>query len=135
MKKVGIFLMRGLIVVVALAVVAAGGGAYYFKSYLPNTVAPKSFPKIDGEIQLEGLDGAVDIYRDHMGIPHIYAATSARSLLRTRLCPRTGPFLANGFLSPRWRRSGRLKCLARAQVDNRQFPDNTWLARDHCKGI
>ncbi|NJC98608.1 MAG: penicillin acylase family protein, partial [Anaerolineae bacterium] len=51
------------------------GGAAYFKSYLPNTIAPKSFPQIDGEIQLEGLDGSVDIYRDAMGIPHIYAAT------------------------------------------------------------
>ena len=30
---------------------------------------------IDGEIKLAGLDGPVDIYRDGMGIPHIYAAT------------------------------------------------------------
>ncbi len=75
MKKVGTFLMRGLMVIVALALVAAGGGAYYFKSYLPNTVAPKSFPKIDGEIQLTGLDGPVNIYRDQIGIPNIYAAT------------------------------------------------------------
>jgi penicillin amidase len=75
MKRVGRFLMRGLIVVVALAVVAAGCGIYYFKSYLPKTVAPKSFPKIDGEIQLDGLDGPVDIYRDQMGIPNIYAGT------------------------------------------------------------
>src|SRR6185503_10720706 len=52
------------------------GGAYYFKSYLPNTVAPKSFPQIDGELQLEGLNAPVDIYRDKMGIPHIYATTS-----------------------------------------------------------
>src|SRR5689334_22069440 len=76
MKRVGRFLMRGLIVVVALALVATGGGAYYFKSYLPKTVAPKSFPKIDGEIQLAGLDGLVNIYRDQMGIPNIYATTS-----------------------------------------------------------
>jgi penicillin amidase len=75
MRKVGAFLVRGLIAVLALAVIAAGGGAYYFKSYLPNRVAPKSFPKIDGEIQLDELDGPVNIYRDQMGIPHIYAAT------------------------------------------------------------
>src|SRR6266498_529461 len=75
MKRVGNFLMRGLMVVVALAIVATGGGAYYFKNYLPKTVAPKSFPKIDGEIQLAGLDGPIDIYRDKMGIPNIYAAT------------------------------------------------------------
>src|SRR6266496_2478792 len=75
MKRVGNFLMRGLMVVVALAIVATGGGTFYFKNYLPNTVAPKSFPQIDSEIKLEGLDGSVDVYRDKMGIPHIYATT------------------------------------------------------------
>ena len=68
LKRVGL----GILI---LAVLLGAGGAYYFKSYLPNTVAPKSFPQVDGEIQLEGLDDAVDIYRDHMGIPHIYATT------------------------------------------------------------
>lgn len=58
-----------------LVLLAGSGGAFYFKSYLPNTVAPKSFPQIEGEIPLEGLDGSVDIYRDSMGIPHIYAST------------------------------------------------------------
>lgn len=67
-KRVGL----GLLILVLLA---GTGGAFYFKSYLPNTVAPKSFPQIEGEIQLEGLDGRVDIYRDSMGIPHIYATT------------------------------------------------------------
>lgn len=36
----------------------------------------RSFPKISGEIQLNGLDGPVDIFRDDYGIPHIYASTS-----------------------------------------------------------
>jgi len=76
MKNAGIFLKRGLISIVALAVVLGAGGTYYFGSYLPKTVAPRSFPQIDGEIQLDGLDGPVDIYRDQMGIPHIYATTS-----------------------------------------------------------
>jgi penicillin G amidase len=76
MRKIGVFLGRGLIVIVVLAVILGAVGAYYFKSYLPNTVAPKSFPQTDGEIQLEGLNAPVDIYRDTMGIPHIYAATS-----------------------------------------------------------
>lgn len=67
-KRAGI----GLLTIIALL---GAGGAAYFKSYLPNTVAPKSFPQIDGEIRLEGLDGTVDIYRDAMGIPHIYATT------------------------------------------------------------
>jgi penicillin amidase len=76
MKKVGRFLMRGLIAVVILALVLGAGGAFYFKSYLPNTVAKQSFPQIDGEIRVAGLEGPVDVYRDSMGIPHIYAASA-----------------------------------------------------------
>jgi penicillin amidase len=76
MKKLGVFLTRGLIVIVVLGLVLTAVGAYYFGSYLPNTVAPKSFPQTEGEIQLEGLNAPVNIYRDDMGIPHIYATTS-----------------------------------------------------------
>ena len=75
MPKVRRVVGRTLIGVVILATVLVAGGEYYFKSYLPDTVAPRSFPQIDGEIKLEGLDGSVDVYRDHMGIPHIYATT------------------------------------------------------------
>lgn len=35
----------------------------------------RSFPKINGEVQLSGLDAAVDIYRDAFGVPHIYASS------------------------------------------------------------
>jgi penicillin amidase len=76
MKTAGKYIGRILIGALILALVAGAGGFFYFKSYLPNTVAPKSFPQIDGEIQMDGLDGTVDIYRDQMGIPHIYATTS-----------------------------------------------------------
>lgn len=76
MKKFGRFLGRMLIGILIIAVVVAAGGLFYFKSYLPKTVAPKSFPQIDGEIQVNGLDGEVNIYRDAMGIPHIYATTA-----------------------------------------------------------
>lgn len=75
MRRVGSFLKRGGIAIVVLAIIAGAGGTYYFKSYLPNTVAPKSFPQVDGTIQLQGLNAPVDIYRDQMGIPHIYAST------------------------------------------------------------
>jgi penicillin amidase len=34
-----------------------------------------SYPQIDGEIDLAGLDAPVDIYRDQQGIPHIYASS------------------------------------------------------------
>ncbi|HND47106.1 MAG TPA: penicillin acylase family protein [Anaerolineales bacterium] len=76
MKKIGRFLGRMLIGILIIAVVVASGGLFYFKSYLPKTVAPKSFPQIDGEIKVDGLDGEVNIYRDAMGIPHIYATTA-----------------------------------------------------------
>ena len=76
MKKAGKIIGRILIGIIVLAVIAGAGGGFYFKSYLPHTVAPKSFPQIDGELQVNGLDAAVDIYRDNMGIPHIYASTT-----------------------------------------------------------
>src|SRR3990170_865121 len=61
--------------ILIIFILLGAGGTFFFKSYLPNTVAQKSFPQIDGEIQLDGLNGPVDIYRAPMGIPHIYAAT------------------------------------------------------------
>ena len=76
MRKLGGFLLQGLIVIVVLALILGVGGTYYLKSYLPNTVAPRSFPQINGELQLEGLNAPVDIYRDKTGIPHIYATSS-----------------------------------------------------------
>ena len=76
MKRAGKLIGRILIGGLILVLIAAGGGLFYFKSYLPNTVAPKSFPQIDGEIKVDGLDAKVDVYRDGMGIPHIYASTS-----------------------------------------------------------
>ena len=66
---------RGLIVILVLVAIVAGAAAYYFKSYLPNTVAAHSFPQIDGEIKTDGLNEQVNIYRDRMGIPHIYASS------------------------------------------------------------
>jgi len=75
MSKAKVVLKRVGLGALILVILLGAGGGYYFKSYLPNTVAPKSFPQVDGEIQLEGLDGAVDIYRDEMGIAHIYATT------------------------------------------------------------
>ena len=75
MTKTKIILKRLGLGLLILFILLGAGGTLYFKNYLPNTVAPKSFPQIDGEIQLEGLNAPVDIYRDQMGIPHIYAST------------------------------------------------------------
>lgn len=68
-------LRRILITVTSILVVlalAAGAGAYTFTRVLP----PRSFPQTDGVLRLSGLEGAVDIYRDPLGIPHIYAGST-----------------------------------------------------------
>jgi penicillin amidase len=82
--------------------------------------APKSFPQVDGEIHLTGLDGPVNIYRDGMGIPNIYA-TSAHDL-----------FMAQGYVHAQdrfwqmdfWRHigSGRLaEMFGQSQVETDAF--------------
>ena len=76
MQKFWKVLKRILLVLLVIVVIVGAGGAFYLKSYIPNTVAPKSFPQIDGEIKITGLDGPVGIYRDKMGIPHIYASST-----------------------------------------------------------
>jgi len=68
-----ILIRAGLALVVIVLVVGAIG-AFYLKNTIPNSVAKKSFPQIDGEIKTAGLEGAVDIYRDRMGVPHVYAS-------------------------------------------------------------
>ena len=75
MKKFTTIFTRVLIILVIIVILGGAIGTYYIKSYVPTTVAQKSFPQIDGEITLPGLDGPVDIYRDSSGIPHIYATT------------------------------------------------------------
>jgi penicillin G amidase len=75
MSRTKTYLKRAGIGLLAIVVLLGGGGGFYFMSYLPNTVAPKSFPQVDGEIRLEGLEETADVYRDAMGIPHIYAST------------------------------------------------------------
>ena len=35
----------------------------------------RSFPQLSGELQVEGLDGMIEIYRDAYGVPQIYATT------------------------------------------------------------
>jgi len=67
-------IIRNILIALIVIVVLVGGlGTYYAKSYIPKTAAPKSFPQIEGEIKLAELEDAVDIYRDEMGIAHIYA--------------------------------------------------------------
>lgn len=84
-------------------ITGAGGGSL---KAISHTVAPKSFPQIDGELQMNGLNAAmVDIYRDNMGIPHV-RLHKPRSFLHARICPCYGPLLADGHLAAhrRWTR-------------------------------
>ncbi len=65
-KKFSRFLIWLVSIVVILGIVLSAFGVF---------TARQSFPQTTGNIQLSGLDGPVDVYRDSMGIPHIYAAT------------------------------------------------------------
>ncbi|HEX8990327.1 MAG TPA: penicillin acylase family protein, partial [Anaerolineales bacterium] len=76
MTKFGKIIGRLLLGVLIIAILLSAGGIAYFYAYLPSEVAPKSFPQISGQIHLKGLHGAVDVYRDNMGIPHIYATST-----------------------------------------------------------
>lgn len=67
---------RGFLVIAMIILLAGSSGAYYFMKYLPKTVAPRSFPQTDGEVQADELESQVEVYRDGMGVAHIYAATS-----------------------------------------------------------
>jgi len=98
-------------VLLLLVVVAAGFGLYTVR---------RSFPRTDGEIRQSSLDGAVDIYRDSYGIPHIYA-TTAHDL-----------FFANGYVHAQdrfwqmdfWRHisAGRLsEMFGESQLETDQF--------------
>ncbi|MFZ5808249.1 MAG: penicillin acylase family protein [Chloroflexota bacterium] len=75
MNKTTRFLKMGAIILLLLILFFAGIYAFLFQFYFPVSVASRSFPQTAGEITLEGLDQAVEIYRDQMGIPHIYAST------------------------------------------------------------
>ncbi|HEX9017887.1 MAG TPA: penicillin acylase family protein [Anaerolineaceae bacterium] len=64
--------MRRRIPLIVLTVVVLAAIALTAVGY---SLPRRSFPQINGEIHLSGLDGPVDIYRDPLGIPHIYAST------------------------------------------------------------
>lgn len=69
-KKIGKVLIGAIIVLVFLGALIA-----LIAPPLVRNTAEKSFPVVDGEYQVTGLDAPVQIYRDGYGIPHIYATT------------------------------------------------------------
>ncbi len=69
-KKLRNFLIGLVIVLLILGI----GGTLFYRNWVKTNI-PLSFPQVDGEIQITGLDAPVEVYRDEMGIPHIYAST------------------------------------------------------------
>ena len=69
-KKLRNFLIGLIVVLLILGI----GGTFFYQNWV-KTNTPLSFPQMDGEITLAGLDAPVTVYRDEMGIPHIYAST------------------------------------------------------------
>ena len=53
--------------ILVIALIAASIGVW---------TVQRSFPRLDGEVALSGLDGAVEVQRDELGIPTITATTS-----------------------------------------------------------
>ncbi len=110
-SKVRRFLIGLIGVLLVLAILGGLAG---------NMAVKASFPQISGEIKLTGLNGPVSVYRDKMGIPHIYATTSHDL------------FMAQGFIHAQdrfwqmdfWRHigSGRLsEMFGKGQVDTDMF--------------
>lgn len=71
-------ILQIVLVVIVLILLVGGGAGYWF--------ATKSHPQIDGTLQIKGLKDKVEVVRDTMGVPHIYA-TNADDL-----------FFANGYV-------------------------------------
>jgi penicillin amidase len=70
-KKVSKILSRISLVIIALLVFVVLFGYLWIKIN-----SQKSIPQTDGEISIPGLDAPVNVYRDNMGIPNIYASSS-----------------------------------------------------------
>jgi len=64
MHKIG-QILGVLFVVLLMLVLVAGSGAYLF--------VQRSFPVVNGTVQVPGLDGQVTVIRDRWGVPHLYA--------------------------------------------------------------
>ncbi|MBT7781936.1 MAG: penicillin acylase family protein, partial [Anaerolineae bacterium] len=69
-KKARTFLIGFLLFLLILVL----GGIFFYNNWV-KTNTPLSFPQVDGKITIEGLNAPVEVYRDEMGIPHIYAST------------------------------------------------------------
>lgn len=57
-------ILVGILVVLVLLVLVSAGAGYWFIT--------KSFPQMNGTLQMAGLEGKVTVVRDGNGVPHIY---------------------------------------------------------------
>ena len=69
-KKIGRILFYFLVIIGILV-----GAVALFGPPIIRNKAKKSFPVVEGDLQIPGLDGEVKIYRDSYGVPQIYATT------------------------------------------------------------
>jgi penicillin amidase len=110
-NRLGRILLTIVLVLVVLAVVLGGLGVVTVR---------RSFPQVAGSLRVPGLEKPVEVYRDPMGVPQIYAQT-AHDL-----------FMAQGFLHAQdrfwqmdfWRHigSGRLaEMFGESQVESDKF--------------
>lgn len=65
-SKLKRIVVSGLVTILLIATLLSAFGIYTTR---------RSFPQVDGEIILAGLEQEVNIYRDEMGIPNIYASS------------------------------------------------------------
>jgi penicillin amidase len=61
---------RGLVIALAAFLVVVVVGTALFM----RVSVRRAFPDIDGEVAIAGLESGVDVIRDTMGVPHIYAS-------------------------------------------------------------
>ena len=114
----GQILLGVLVFLLVVVIIAAGFGIYTVR---------RSFPQVKGDIQVNGLDGPVDIYRDEFGIPHIYAATEHDLFFAQGYVHAQDRFWQMDF----WRHigSGRLsEMFGKSQLDTDKFL-RTWAGR------
>ena len=69
-----------------------------------------ALPDMSSAVSLDGLDDAVTIYRDGLGIPHVKASHESRCLLRAGLRHVAGQAVADGV-----RPAARLRALGRVR--------------------
>jgi penicillin amidase len=67
-RRIALRILGALFLVIVLAV--AGSATWFY------SVARASLPQLDGKLAVRGLSAPVTVTRDHVGVPHIVAATT-----------------------------------------------------------